>query len=72
MFISTQNNFAHFDHGSYKPPALALLSLYYINDGIIKLKLLALQRITCILAASYMKGFFADGTIRCLVYDDFL
>ena len=43
-----------------------------MNDGIIKLKLLALQRITCILAASYMKGFFADGAIRCLLYDDFL
>ena len=72
MFISTQNNFCHFDHGLYKPPALALLSLYYMKNGIIKLQLLPLQRITCILAASYMKGFFTDGTIRCLVYDDFL
>ena len=23
-------------------------------------------------AASYMKGFFPDGIIRCLLYDDFL
>ena len=23
-------------------------------------------------AAPYMRGFFADGTIRCLLYDDFL
>ena len=23
-------------------------------------------------APSYMKGFFADGIIRCLLYDDFL
>ena len=23
-------------------------------------------------APSYMKGFFADGIIRCLLYEDFL
>ena len=27
---------------------------------------------SCFLALSYMKGFFADSIIRCLLYDDFL
>ena len=39
VFISIENNFCHSDHRPYKPLALALLSLYYMSDGIIKLKL---------------------------------
>ena len=39
VFISTENNFCHSDHRPYKSPALALLSLYYMSDGIMKLKL---------------------------------
>ena len=46
----------HLDHRSYKPPALALLSfvLYERWNNKVKLKLLALQRVTCILRNHFL------------------